>query len=148
MIFTQPVFFLFLAVAFTLYWLLRGRREAQLAVLLVASAIFYGWWDWRFLGLIGVVIALSWLSALQASKRTPGRRAWLVAGIAGNLAILGIFKYAGFFSTSFAELVSALGLKANVPVLNILLPVGVIASGFVAYAAFGLATALGKNLER
>ena len=125
MIFTQPVFFLFLAVAFTLYWLLRGRREAQLAVLLVASAIFYGWWDWRFLGLIGVVIALSWLSALQASKRTPGRRAWLVAGIAGNLAILGIFKYAGFFSTSFAELVSALGLKANVPVLNILLPVGV-----------------------
>ncbi|MEZ5945443.1 MAG: MBOAT family O-acyltransferase [Hyphomonas sp.] len=125
MIFTQPIFFAFLAITFAAYWLLRGRREAQLTVLLIASAIFYGWWNWRFLGLIGLVIVLSWLTALQAAKRTPSRRTWLVAGIAGNLAVLGIFKYAGFFTASFAELLGAIGLKANVPVLNIILPVGI-----------------------
>ncbi|MEO0786856.1 MAG: MBOAT family protein, partial [Pseudomonadota bacterium] len=71
MIFTEPVFLIFFVVTFAAYWLLKGQ-EARLGVLLVASAVFYGWWDWRFLGLIGFVIVISWLAALRAGRLPAG----------------------------------------------------------------------------
>jgi D-alanyl-lipoteichoic acid acyltransferase DltB (MBOAT superfamily) len=50
MLFDTPVYFVFLLAVVPTYWLLRRRRQNQL--LLVASYVFYGWWDWRFLSLI------------------------------------------------------------------------------------------------
>ncbi|MEM6947405.1 MAG: MBOAT family O-acyltransferase, partial [Pseudomonadota bacterium] len=140
MIFTQPIFFAFLAVTLALYWQCRGDavfrtfrlevsgHEARLTVLLLASGIFYGWWDMRFLALIGGVIFVSWWTARVAAPLEPGsarRRLLLTGAIAANLAVLAAFKYFGFFSESAAATLSAMGLQPSWPVINILLPVGI-----------------------
>ncbi|MEO0465867.1 MAG: MBOAT family O-acyltransferase [Pseudomonadota bacterium] len=127
MIFTQPIFFVFIAVVFSAYWLVR-RPDWRLHILLAGSAVFYGWWDWRFLGLIGLVILVSWIAALRAAPLTPGsaqRRAWLAGAIALNLAVLATFKYFGFFAESAAAMLTAMGLEPSWPVLSLLLPVGI-----------------------
>ncbi|MEN0001850.1 MAG: MBOAT family O-acyltransferase, partial [Pseudomonadota bacterium] len=141
MIFTQPVFLVFFAMVFGAYWWVKsdfevelGKRlrvtghECRLSILLLASAVFYGWWDWRFLGLISLVIFISWLAALKATKLSPGstgRRAWLIFAIGSNLAVLAAFKYFGFFAVSAAETLRAIGLEPSWPAVNLLLPVGI-----------------------
>ncbi|NBC19680.1 MAG: MBOAT family protein [Alphaproteobacteria bacterium] len=128
MIFTEPVFLAFLAPLFLTYWFVLKGRESRLGLLLAASAIFYGWWDWRFLFLIGLVIGVSWWVAIRAShfpKAHPVRRFWLTAAIVINLTVLAVFKYFGFFTESTAAALGAMGLKASFPVINILLPVGI-----------------------
>ena len=127
MIFTDVIFFVILAAVFVAYWMLRGK-EARLNLLLFASAIFYGWWDWRFLGLIGFVILISWAVAWFASTRAPGeryRRLALIAGISANLAVIAIFKYFGFFADSARTMLATVGVDPGWTALNILLPVGI-----------------------
>lgn len=127
MIFTEVTFFAFLASVFSAYWLLHGK-EARLTLLLVASAVFYGWWDWRFLGLIGLVILISWSVANFAARRVPGetcRRFALIGGIGANLAIIAVFKYFGFFADSARTMLAGIGLDPGWTALNILLPVGI-----------------------
>ena len=87
MIFTDAIFFVFLASVFGAYWLLRGK-ESRLVLLLFASAVFYGWWDWRFLGLIGFVILVSWAVANFAAARAPGEKYRRYALIAGSGELL------------------------------------------------------------
>lgn len=128
MIFTEPIFFLFLAFTFSTYWFLRKHRELQLFLLLGASAVFYGWWDARFLALITFVILVSWVTALFAKTRPAGektRRLVLTLGIAVCLAVLGIFKYFDFFAESSHAMLSALGFNPGWTAVNILLPVGI-----------------------
>ena len=127
MIFTDLTFFVFLSLVFSAYWLLRGK-EARLNLLLGASAIFYGWWDWRFLGLIGFVILVSWAVASFAARRPAGdrdRRLALIAGISANLAVIAVFKYFGFFADSAREMLATIGVDPGWTALNILLPVGI-----------------------
>lgn len=127
MIFTDAIFFVFLACIFGAYWLLKGK-ESRLGLLLGASAVFYGWWDWRFLGLIGFVILISWLVAKFAAARTPGdraRRVALIAGISANLAVIAVFKYFGFFADSARAMLDTVGIDPGWTALNILLPVGI-----------------------
>lgn len=127
MIFTEPIFLAFFAIVFSAYWLAPDGR-ARLYLLLAASAVFYGWWDWRFLALIGFVICISWLAALRATPLAPGsrgRRAWLIFAIGANLGVLATFKYFGFFSQSAAAALDAMGLSASWPLVHILLPVGI-----------------------
>lgn len=127
MIFTDAIFFVFLALVLAAYWLIKAK-EARLTILLVASAIFYGWWNWRFLGLIGFVIILSWAVARFAAARQPGdktRRYALIAGISANLAVIAVFKYFNFFAASFETALGSLGIHPGWTALNILLPVGI-----------------------
>ncbi len=127
MIFTDSIFFVFLAAVFGAYWLLRNK-EHRLSLLLLASAIFYGWWDWRFLGLIGFVILVSWAVANFAATRAPGekyRRYALIGGISVNLSVIAIFKYFGFFADSARTMLASVGVDPGWTALNILLPVGI-----------------------
>lgn len=127
MIFTDAIFFAFLAIVFSGYWLIKGK-EARLSLLLVASAVFYGWWDWRFLGLIGFVILVSWAVARFAAARPIGdknRRHALIFGISANLLVIAVFKYFGFFADSAAMALGSVGIDPGWTVLNILLPVGI-----------------------
>ncbi len=127
MIFTDVTFFVFLAAIFTAYWSLQDK-EHRLSLLLAGSAIFYGWWDWRFLGLIGAVILVSWLVANFAATRRPGdaqRRYALIAGIVFNLSVIAVFKYFGFFADSARAMLSTVGIDPGWTALNILLPVGI-----------------------
>jgi D-alanyl-lipoteichoic acid acyltransferase DltB (MBOAT superfamily) len=127
MIFTSLSFLVFFVCVFALYWLVPSKRF-RLGLLLVASALFYGWWDWRFLSLITLVIVVSWFVALKMTAKPNDRqyqRLWLSFGVVVSLVVLGIFKYTGFFAESFGELLALSGLDPDMPTLRIILPVGV-----------------------
>lgn len=125
MLFNSFEFFIFLPIVLGLYLVLPLR--GQNAWLLVASYVFYGSWDWRFLGLILVSTGVDYVVGLKLRDSTPtlGRRPLLAISIITNLGILGLFKYYGFFVSSFAALLEQFGLQANITVLQLVLPVGI-----------------------
>ena len=128
MLFNSIEFLVFLPVAFALYWLIRpGGTRWQNGILLVASCIFYGWWDWRFLLLLGFSIVIDYLAgmAIHSSEKQSVRRTWLWAAVALNLGLLGYFKYFNFFIDSAVRLLQSVGLQANPWSLNVILPIGI-----------------------
>ena len=121
MLFTSIEFFVFLPIVFTLYWLLRRQLRWQNLLVVAASYVFYGWWDWRFLLLIAFTSACSYFSGLIITSG-HWRKTALWGNIIINLAILGLFKYYDFFAVEFARL---FGLSADSVTLNLILPVGI-----------------------
>ncbi|MYJ14523.1 MAG: MBOAT family protein [Acidimicrobiia bacterium] len=95
--------------------------------MLAASYFFYGYWDVRFVGLIAASTVLNQAAAttLARLERPGGRRAVVSLAVGANLASLGFFKYAGFFVDSAESALGRLGLTADLPLLNIVLPVGI-----------------------
>ena len=127
MLFNSLAFLFFLPVVFALYWFVFKRLRWQNAFVVVASYVFYGWWDWRFLLLIAFTTLCSYGSGLllEHVHHKRGRR-WIAAGnIIVNLAVLGYFKYFNFFGESFSQLLGLLGLEAGWTTRNIILPVGI-----------------------
>ena len=127
MLFPTFTFALFFVVVLTAGWLMPGRRGWWKLFMLAASYFFYGYWDARFVGLIvaSTVVnqaAATWLGRLQ---RPGARRAVVSVAVGANLASLGFFKYAGFFVDSAESALEGLGVSANLPLLNIILPVGI-----------------------
>ena len=121
MIFSSLEFMVFLPVVFALYWVLRRQVRWQNLLVVVASYVFYGWWDWRFLLLIAFTSACSYFSGLIINNGR-WRKTALWGNIIINLAILGLFKYYDFFAIEFARL---FGLSADSVTLNLILPVGI-----------------------
>ena len=128
MLFPTTSFGLFFLGVFALAWLLKGSNEWRKIVLLVASWIFYGAWDWRFVALLIASGLLNWGAArlIVANDALPGRRKfWLVLGVAANLAILGWFKYYGFFMEQMSDLLHGLGWQRDLSIMQVILPVGI-----------------------
>jgi alginate O-acetyltransferase complex protein AlgI len=102
-------------------------RAPQNVLLLAASWIFYGAWSWKFLLLLIASTLLDYVAGLLiAGAKNPRRkRLVLLISVTGNLLFLATFKYLGFFVNEFAELLERLGLNANLPILEIVLPVGI-----------------------
>lgn len=123
--FDSYIYALFLPLVFVLYWTLARRLRLQNAMLLAASYTFYGWWDWRFLGLIIVTSLTTWATALAMDREGARRKAWATAAIIFNLGILFTFKYLNFFGDSAATLMRSLGMTPDWATLNIVLPVGI-----------------------
>jgi alginate O-acetyltransferase complex protein AlgI len=124
MLFNSTEFLVFLPIVLALYYSLASRP--QNVMLLAASYVFYGWWDWRFLGLLVLSTVLDfmvglWLHAVAESRR----KAVLTASLVVNLTILGFFKYFNFFIGSATEVLTRAGWQIHSPVLNIVLPVGI-----------------------
>lgn len=128
MLFNSFEFALFLPVVFILYWTI-GRKQIrwQNVFLLIASYVFYGWWDWRFLGLIFLSSCIDYAIGLGLGQtiEKKKRQLLLAVSITANLGMLGFFKYYGFFVESFGDVVSALGGNPNSISLQIILPVGI-----------------------
>lgn len=152
MLFNSLEFAFFLPIVFLLYWFLtpsgiNGPRYSlfhywhvseqtalniQNAFVLVASYVFYGWWDWRFLLLIAFTSFCSWGSGLLIGRgltqpSLKGRRLfspkfWMIANIVLNLGILAVFKYYDFFVSEFGQL---FGISTDSLLLRIILPVGI-----------------------
>lgn len=115
-----------LAVTFVAYWRLGTRNQNRLLV--VASAVFYAWWDWRFLGLMYLSAGMDFACGrfLASESRTAReRKIALVLSLCGNLGLLGFFKYANFFIESATTALTSLGFAAHASTLNIVLPVGI-----------------------
>lgn len=125
MIFNSITFVAFLAVVLPLHWLVPARRRN--VVLLVASYVFYGWWDWRFLGLIAVstVVDFAIGQRLAASAREGFRKRLLATSLLVNLGVLGVFKYFDFFVDGAVDLATSIGFDTSAPTLGLLLPVGI-----------------------
>ncbi len=128
MTFQSLEYLIFFSILFILHWtLFSKRKEHQNGLIVVASLVFYGWWDWRFLGLL-IITALStflssrWMDNTNDAKK---RKFLLVGTIVINVGILFFFKYFNFFVQSFIDALSLMGMSVNVTTLHILLPVGI-----------------------
>ena len=149
MLFNSPAFLVFLPLVFAAYWVMNrwvGQRRglwAQNLLLLVASYVFYGWWDVRFLSLIALSTWVDYFVGLriqranereeasdapsegrpQARSRTAKR--WLAVSLVFNLGMLAYFKYANFFIENWIEAWGRLGVDMHASTLQVVLPVGI-----------------------
>ena len=117
--FVSIAFFLFFALVLFSQVVIRHRGARQ-TVLLAASYVFYGWWDWRFCFLMLALTLVAYYTALGL-ERHPGRKGLLAVGVAVPLAVLFFFKYMDFFVESFCALFGI----ARAGALRIILPVGI-----------------------
>ncbi len=131
MLFNSIEFAFFLPIVFLIYWAIGYahikntlKLRLQNAFVVIASYVFYGWWDWRFLLLIAFTSFCSWGSGLLIGRATSQNKAkaWTAANIVINLAILAIFKYYDFFVSEFGQL---FGISTDSLLLRIILPVGI-----------------------
>ena len=128
MLFNSLEFLLFLPAVFVLYWFVFARNlKLQNLLILVASYVFYGWWDWRFLSLIVFSSLLDFLigKKLDILAENNSRKILLGLSLTANLGLLGVFKYFNFFQQEFIELFQQLGIHLNPWSIRIILPVGI-----------------------
>ena len=129
MLFNSLEFLVFLPIVFVLYWFVFQKREWQNLLIVTASYVFYGWWDWRFLFLIVFTSLCSFYSGVlierfEGSKRR--QRLVCASNLILNFLILGVFKYYNFFADSLAQLFWQLfHYQLDWVTLNVILPVGI-----------------------
>lgn len=132
MLFNSFEYLIFLPIVFILYWFVfdyalskcKHQLWLQNLFIVVASYIFYGWWDWRFLILIAITTILSFFSGLGIEKVPTQRvkKTVMIANAIANLGILGVYKYYDFFAREFAAL---FGIESDFLLLHLILPVGI-----------------------
>ena len=128
MLFNSFEFLLYLPITFLLYWAFSRNRKIQNLIVVIASYVFYGWWDWRFLMLIAFTSACSYASGLLLERFEGQRKRQKMvsaANIVLNLGILGLFKYYNFFVDNLELLFSAMGFHLDMMTMSIILPVGI-----------------------
>ena len=146
MLFNSFEFLVFLPIVFVLYWFVFQKREWQNMLIVTASYVFYGWWDWRFLFLIAFTSVCSFYSgvlierlrrirpplaedcSMKTQSPTQEGKARIVCAVnlVVNFLILGVFKYYNFFADSLAQLIWGLfHYQLDWVTLNVILPVGI-----------------------
>lgn len=128
MLFNSIDFAIFLPIVFILYWFCTNNNlKLQNFLIVAASYVFYGWWDWRFLVLILFSSLVDYFVGLGLLKQEVQRKrkALLWTSIIINLGLLGFFKYYNFFIDNFIAAFSFFGTAIKPNTLNIILPVGI-----------------------
>lgn len=127
MLFNSTTFVAFFITVYLAYLVTARSHIVQNRILLVASYVFYGTWDWRFLSLLFVSTGVDYFvgKAIDVQSDERKRKLLLAISLLTNLSILGFFKYFSFFVDSFADLLSVIGMTADQPTLKIILPVGI-----------------------
>jgi len=128
MLFNSIDFAFFLPIVFLLYWFVTQKNlKLQNLLIIVASYLFYGWWDYRFLSLIVFSSLLDYTIGMGLNKYEDKtrRKSLLVLSLLVNLGFLGFFKYYNFFLDNFIDAFSFFGKPISVQGLNIILPVGI-----------------------
>jgi len=128
MLFNSLDFAIFLPIVFVLYWFVVNKNLKQQNILIaLASYVFYGWWDWRFLALILFSTLVDYVVGVSLGKEQNlnKRKILLWISILVNLGFLGFFKYYNFFLDNFKSAFTFFGSEINANSLNIILPVGI-----------------------
>ncbi|QCW99673.1 MBOAT family protein [Aggregatimonas sangjinii] len=128
MLFNSIDFAIFLPVVFMLYWFLANKNlKIQNLLIVAASYLFYGWWDWRFLSLILFSTIVDYLIGrkLEREDHLFKRKLLLWTSILVNLGFLGFFKYYNFFLDNFVSAFSFFGFEIKPNSLDVILPVGI-----------------------
>ena len=121
MLFPTVTFAVFFMIVLPVSWALQRRRSAWMAWILLASYVFYAWWDWRFVLLLAASTVVNHVLAvaIHRSAAVAARKTFLGLAVAFDLGLLAYFKYAGFLVSSVDNLVGTSWL------VNVVLPVGV-----------------------
>lgn len=128
MLFNSIDFVIFLPLVFILYWFVTNKKLGlQNFLIVAASYLFYGWWDWRFLALILFSTTIDYLIGLKigSEENETRRKVLLWTSIIANLSVLIFFKYYNFFLDNFSSAFSFFGSPIQTQGLNIVLPIGI-----------------------
>lgn len=129
MVFNSITFFIFFILFFFLYWIISKKATVKITNLfiLLSSYLFYGWWDWRFLGLLLFSSSVDYIVARYIEKTDEQRKRKLILCISifSNIGLLAFFKYFNFFVDSFVTLLHLFSIPVNTTTLSIVLPVGI-----------------------
>lgn len=138
MLFNSLEFAIFLPIVFLLYWfVLNSNLKWQNLFIVCVSYIFYGWWDWRFLLLIGFTSVCSFVAGqlivrfrtedLESKSKIRFSPSWYVSAIniLINVLLLAGFKYYNFFVDSFIEAFRLFGKEFDIHTMQVILPVGI-----------------------
>ncbi len=124
MTFVQIEFAILFVTVFAVYWTVRNRT-LQNVLLVMASAVFYGWVHPWFLILLYTSATLDFSMGRCMARWPHRKKLFLAISLIGDLGILGYFKYCDFFIGNFVQVFSALGLETGMHTLGIFLPVGI-----------------------
>ena len=118
---------LFLPIVLLFWWSPKVGLTTRLVGLTLASYLFYGWWDYRFVGLLMLSTVVDYFAGKRLHESTDDqrRRFWLGVSLASNLGLLAFFKYCGFFAESWNAVADWLRTGGSIPVPQIILPVGI-----------------------
>lgn len=125
MLFNSLTYAFYLPIVFAIYWLIRKNLKWQNIFLLLASYVFYVYWDYRFLLLLIGMSLIAYLCGYAIGKSDEVRvknNIWMIANVVIDVGVLAIFKYFNFFVGSFADL---FGLQNSIHSLKIVLPLGI-----------------------
>ncbi len=122
MLFNSITFVIFFITVYAVYLLL--KHKSQNVLLLLASYLFYAWWDWRFIILIFLTTLVDFNVARWISTATHPKR-YLIISLITHLCVLGFFKYFDFFVDSTLFLLDSIGFAADPVTLHVILPVGI-----------------------
>ena len=128
MLFNSIDFAIFLPIVFVLYWFVTYKSlKLQNVLIVAASYLFYGWWDWRFLSLILFSTLVDYFIGLGLLKQNvqSKRKVLILISILINLGFLGFFKYYNFFLENFISAFTFFGTEIKATSLKVILPVGI-----------------------
>ena len=125
MLFNSLDFIVFITLFFALWPFLKGRKNLRFSYLVIASFIFYGWWDWRFLFLIIASGLIDFLAGLAMNKFPRRRKLLLIISIIGNIGSLALFKYIDFGLGNINWLFGMLGIEYRLGLTELILPIGI-----------------------
>jgi alginate O-acetyltransferase complex protein AlgI len=153
MLFPTVEYALFFLIVLTAAWSLYRWPTAHKIFLLLASYLFYGFWNWHFVPLLALISLFSGLVAqrIQANAAPASRKAWLAVGVVVCLATLVYYKYAAFFLTTALDLAPHLLHRTVQPpawlsLATPMLPLGI--SFFVFHAISLMADAYTNKLKQ
>jgi len=117
----------FFVVVFILSWLLMPHPRAWRPFILVASYVFYGWVDWRWVLLLVASSVVNTFAArvIAGSQSQQTRKRALIAAVVFDLGLLCVFKYLGFFVTEMDDALDSIALGSPLPLVQIVLPIGI-----------------------
>jgi D-alanyl-lipoteichoic acid acyltransferase DltB (MBOAT superfamily) len=126
-LFPTATFAIFFLLVLPLSWLTMPWPHRWRPFIVLASYVFYSWWDWRFVFLLAGCTLWNQVLAVRIwrSKVQSQRKALLVLALAGNIGLLGYFKYYDFFVSSGDTLASYVGMDLPLSLKSIVLPVGI-----------------------
>ena len=128
MFFNSFAYLIFLPIVFIAYWFLSFKSlRIQNCMMLIASYVFYAFWNWHFLFLLVFSTFLDYFTGFKIyhSNNKQGKQLWLTISVVTNLGFLAVFKYYNFFAESFAEMLQHIGFQPHYTTLQVILPVGI-----------------------
>ena len=127
MLFPTATFAIFFLIVLPLSWIAMPKPARWRPFILVASYVFYSWWDWRFIFLLAGCTVWNQILAVRIHRATTQQQKKLLLSLAlaGNLGVLGYFKYYDFFVDSSQSMASIVGYDLPLSLKTIILPVGI-----------------------